>query len=143
MGLISGAAIPPSGWLQRSTAVKVVGSFAVGAMINVAQKAWWEMDPAVAELPLTLFQAGADLFNPPPSVCSTYKARIKSFSWYVFVSDFLLSELNTFISVLCYASTNSGVLCVLMHHLNPLIKESSSVLLSSAAALLPSAFSAC
>lgn len=63
-------------------AVKVVGSFAVGAVIketNVAQKASWEMDPAVAELPLTLFQAGADLFNPPPSICSTYTARIKSF----------------------------------------------------------------
>lgn len=63
-------------------AAKVVGSFAVGAMINetnIAQKASWETDPAVAELPLTLFQAGADLFNPPPSVCSTYKARIKSF----------------------------------------------------------------
>jgi len=37
------------------------------------------MNPAIAELPLTLFQAGAGLLNPPPNICSTYKKQIKSF----------------------------------------------------------------
>lgn len=37
------------------------------------------MNPAVAELPLTLFQEGADLLNPPPNIHSIYKAQIKHF----------------------------------------------------------------
>lgn len=65
-------------------AVKVVGSFAVGAVIketNVAQKASWEMDPAVAELPLTLFQAGADLFKPPSKYLQHIYSTDEKFSW--------------------------------------------------------------
>lgn len=61
---------------------KVEESFCLGIMISkthIVQKALWGMNPAIAELPLTLFQEGADLLNPPPNIHSIYKAQIKHF----------------------------------------------------------------